>query len=308
MRCLRSPFLAIPLVLAACSGDSGDGGNVLPTTSSGGSSGSGGGSTSAGSTTGVVGNDFPETFRFDCIDIQAIGDAGPDVLQAQLLESQWNQDIQNWKLNILVDVLDREDVGAATVFRVRSGIGTGPTDLCSEPTTESSERTGSYDASAAAYGPHPDPVGAEACSQESTDPMGGTYQLTTDATDVIYIYAEDDDGTTFNCTQDASPDAVPIRNLQATFTQSEDGTKAWGNLTGCLMESEAEALCSCLGVCGMSEHPNCGGCPTGSVPLRDLLGDIGTSQECTDALGAPAFLLKIGFSASLLPAVPGTCG
>ncbi|RMG95174.1 MAG: hypothetical protein D6705_14115 [Deltaproteobacteria bacterium] len=305
MRSLGSTLLCAALTLSACSGDSGDGGNVLPTTS--GTSGSTG-LASGGSTTGLVGNSFPATYRFECIDIQALGDAGPEVLQAQLLENQWNQDIRDWKLNILVDVLDREDMGDATIFRVRSGIGTGPSDLCSEPNTVSGEFQGTYDATKAAYGPHPDPVGAEACSEASTEVMGGSYELVTDTTDVVYIYAEDDDGTTFNCTPDAAPDAVPIRNLQATFTQNEDGTTAWGNLTGCLLESEAEALCSCLGVCGDSEHPNCGGCPTGSVPLRDLLGNIGPSQECTDALGAPAFVIQLGFTASLLPAVPGTCG
>ena len=307
---MRSSFFlaavtAAVLLAAGCAGDSGGSGNVLPTTSGGSGT---AGSTSAGSTTGVTGNQFPATFRFDCIDIQALGDAGPDVLQAQLLENQWNQDIRDWKLNILVDVLDREDMGAATAFRVRSGVGTGPQDLCSEPTTTSPEFSGSYDASKAAYGPHPDPVGAEACSQESTDAMGGTYELMTTTQDVVHIYAEDDDGTTFNCTADDSPDAVPIRNLQATFTQNEEGTVAWGNLTGCLLESEAEALCSCLGVCGTSEHPACGGCPTGSVPLRDLLGDIGPSPSCTDALGAPAFVIQLGFTAQLLPSVPGTCG
>lgn len=301
--------LALPLAaLPACSGGgSSDSGNVLPTTTGASSGGSGSAASSGG--TGAMGNSFPATYRFSCVDIQALGDAGPDAFQAQLLEGQWNQDIADWKLNILIDVLEREDMGAATTMKIRSGVGTGPTEMCSEPTTESTEKSGTYDAGQAAFGPHPDPAGAEACSQASTDPMGGSYTLTTDAMDVVYIYSEDNDGTKFNCTADAgTPDAVPIRNISATFTQDPDGTTIWGSLTGCLLEAEAEALCSCLGACGGSPNADCAGCPDGSVPLRTLLGNIGTSTGCSDALGAPAFDITLGFTASLLPAVPGTCG
>jgi hypothetical protein len=140
--------------------------------------------------------------------------------------------------------------------------------------------------------------------------MGGTYELQTNADQIIHIYAEDDDGTTFNCTADAAKvDAVPVRAVTATFTQNEEGTRAWGLLTGCLVESEAEELCSCIDVCTGSADAACDGCPTGSRPLRSLLGDeIQPDTACSDTIGEPAFTIRMAFTADLLPAVPGSCG
>lgn len=139
---------------------------------------------------------------------------------------------------------------------------------------------------------------------------GGTYELVLGPTDVVYIYAQDDDGTTFNCTlDDALPDAVPVRAVQATLTASADGETMAGTLLGCLREDEAMALCSCLVSCNPGQGSEaCSGCPDGSVPLRELLSGVNPSKRCTDLVGANAFDIGLGFTASALPSVPTTCG
>jgi hypothetical protein len=302
--CLVFGLLALP----ACSGDDGGGGNVLPTSTSDGTDTAGTTASTAGTDSGAMGNMFPATYRFTCIDIQQIGDSDGTVLQANLLESQWQLDMNSFKLNILADLLERNDDAGSGVMQIRSGVGSGEADVCTEANTESTLHDVVYDTEFAGYGPSSD-VDALPCSEESTDAMGGSYILSAAATDVFYIYAEDDDGTMFNCVADpAIPNAVPLRAVQATFTQNAEGTRVWGGLSGCLVESEAEALCSCLGVCGTADHEDCGGCQTGSIPLRALLGNIEADAECTATMGAPAMTMKIGFIADLMGAVPMTCG
>jgi hypothetical protein len=295
------------LASAACSGDDGGGDNVLSTTAGTDTDASTTTAGTGGADTGVVGNMFPETFRFSCIDIQLIGD-NPDSFQANTLEQQWQQDMDVFKLNILADILERDDAAGTSVMQIRSGVGGSATDMCSDGATESVEHAAGYDTALNGWGPVA--AGTEdLCSSASDEPMGGSYVLSTAATDVFHIYAEDNDGTTFNCTSDPNVlDAVPLHAIEATFTQNVDGTKAWGTLSGCLVETEAEALCSCLGQCAGAANADCAGCPDGSVPLRTLLGTIQPDQACSDTMGVPAFTMTLGFSADLLPAVPGTCG
>jgi hypothetical protein len=136
----------------------------------------------------------------------------------------------------------------------------------------------------------------------------GTFDLQTAAADVVYIYAEDDDGTSFNCTDSATPDAVPIHAVQATFTLSEDESVAYGSLTGCLVESEAEELCSCLGACvpPAEPYPECG-CNPDATPLRDLLLGVTPTDNCTEIMGESAFDMTLSFVADRLPILPVTC-
>jgi hypothetical protein len=321
--CVRYSFVSLAIIVVAATGcpadDDDDGGNVLPT-QAGSESDSGSSSvtdsmmtleTGADSTADSSGGDivFPQAYRFECVDIQILGDSDGTALQAQLLQSTWNSDIDNYKLNIIFEVASRDDATGMGTVGIRSGIGTNASDLCSEPTAESDIVDITYDAAVTAW----EPTDAEEeCSTMAAAgaTSGGTYELVLGATDTVYIYAQDTDGTTFNCTADeALPDAVPIRAVQATLTASADGESMAGTLLGCLGEDEAEALCSCLGMCIEGQmNENCGGCPNGSIPLRSLLGDIMPSQRCSDLLGVSAYDIGLGFTASALPSVPTTCG
>ncbi len=296
------------LLSTACSSEDAGGDNVLPTAT---------GSSSDWATTEPLGtsggtnpgaeNTFPATFRMSCVDIQSIGDSDDTVVQAGILEQQWQSDMDNYKLNILVDLLERDDTTGTTMIQIRSGVGTDRARVCSHAPTESAIHRGAFDPTLAAYGPSDRPD--LPCAAASNDVMGGSYSLASMSSDVFHIYAEDDDGTTFNCTPDPNElDAVALHAIQTTFTANEEGTRLFGALTGCLIESEAEALCSCLGICGPSDHPNCGGCPSGSIPLRSLLGDIQPDAACFDTMGTSAFTLTIRFVADRLPTVPASCG
>jgi hypothetical protein len=301
----------------ACPKDD-DGENVLPTqgdtsddsASSGGSVSAtesvDGADTTADATGG--GTAFPQAYRFECVEIQILGDADGDALQAQVLENTWNSDIDNYKLNIVFELVSRDDAAGTGTVGIRSGVGTGAGDLCAEATSESDVYDVTWDAALTTW----EPVETgEVCSAMAAPgtASGGTYTMTLPTESTVFIYAQDTDGTTFNCTADRGlPDAVPIRAVEATLTASVDGGSVAGNLLGCLREDEAEALCSCLGMCNPEiMNENCGGCPNGSIPLRSLLGDINPSQRCTDLLGGNAYDIGLGFTASALPSVPQTC-
>lgn len=251
----------------------------------------------------------PVAYRFECVDIQALGDADGTVFQAGLLEDTWSSDIDDYKLNIIFEVVSRDAAASSGEVAIRSGIGMGADDQCAEPTSESEIIAVDYDPSLTLWQAS---AAESTCSApaEAGATSSGSYTMTLGPEVVVYIYAQDTNGITFNCTaDDALPDAVPIRAVEAQLTTSPDGTQVAGQLTGCLLGTEAEALCSCLGECNPETiNENCGGCPDGSIPLRSLLQGINASPRCTDLLGADAFDLTIGFTANALPTVPTTCG
>ena len=261
------------------------------------------------------GGELPATFRFDCIDIQMLGDADGTVFQAQLLEDTWAADIMNYKLNIMLEVVDRDDMGGTANLGIRSGVGPDAANLCSEATTQTDTIVVDYTPGESQWGPS---MGEGECSAAAAASEGGTYDMTLDGDTVVHLYAENDDTVPFNCTQDATPDAVPIRAIEAQVSTNAGETALYGTLTGCILGSEAMSLCSCLNTCPNNMGPGdlweegesdeCVGCPTGSVPLSVLLGDIGTSERCTGLLGADAYDLLVGFTAERLPNVPATCG
>jgi hypothetical protein len=311
------PF-ALVGVLAACGGDDDDSGtatNVLPTQAgTEESSGAGTGTSISMSTTevdssGGEAHAIPVAYRFECIDIQVLGDADGTAFQARLLEDTWNSDIDSYKLDIMFEVQERDAAAGTARVGIRSGIGTGAGDLCSEPSSESEVIDVVYDAQSALWAPSTDEgtCSAPAPGGTATD---GSYTMTLGADVLVYIYAQDTDGTVFNCTaDDGLPDAVPVRAVEAQLTTSPDGSTVAGTLTGCLLGSEAQALCSCLGECNAANpNENCGGCPDGSVPLATLLGGINPSTRCTELTGADAYDLTLGFSAIALPAIPTPCG
>ncbi len=305
------------LVLAIGCSDDGDGGqNMLPTVSASESGTSADTATSAdtGAETDTAGEvEFPAAYRFDCIDIQGLGDGDGDVLQAKVLETTWSADIKNFKLNIILEVVERAD--ATATVGIRSGIGSGPDDQCAEPVSATELISIAYDPATYMWAPVSGTSGV--CSEAATGggPEGGTYDMELGPDDVVYIYAQDDDTTTFNCTPDAgTPDAVPVRAVRTQVSANAAGTKLAGQLTGCILETEAQTLCSCLGECS-GDGPDdlqtdgvCAGCPVGGVPLDQLLGNIQPSTRCSDLLGANAYDLLIGFTATKLPNVPALCG
>ncbi|MGH1348207.1 MAG: hypothetical protein ACRBN8_42020 [Nannocystales bacterium] len=274
---------------------------TLPVTGSGsGSSGSAGG------------DPTPVTYRFDCIDIQTIGDADSTVIQAQLLENTWGSDIDQLKLNIMLEAASRDAEAGEALLGIRSGVGAEASGLCSQAETISDLIPVAFAADDTRWGPA-SAVGE--CSVPATGTDGSSYTMELPPERVVYIYSEDDDVTPFNCTPDAAvPDAVPIRAVQAEVsTDASEGT-VWGTLNGCLLESEAQSLCSCLGSCtgegpdDLQTEGECAGCPTGGTPLAVLLGGVNTSENCTSIMGAPAFDLRLGFSGVALPHVPTACG
>lgn len=269
-------------------------------------------SSDSGSETGMLADPTPATYRFDCVDIQRIGDADGTAIQAQLLENTWGNDIDEFKLNIMLEVESRDAAAGEAQLGIRSGVGPDASGLCSE------ENTISELISVAFVGGETRWAAADAdgeCSVPAAGTKGNSYRMELPPERVVYIYAEDDDTTTFNCTPDeAVPDAVPIRAVQAEVSTNASEDTIWGTLDGCLLESDAAALCSCLGSCSGSgpddvqTEGDCAGCPTGGTPLGVLLGGVNPSDNCTTVMGAPAYDLTIGFNGRRLPNVPTACG
>lgn len=269
-------------------------------------------SSDSGSETGMPADDTPKTFRFNCVDIQTIGDADGTAIQAQLLENTWGNDIDLFKLNIMLEVESRDFETGEAQLGIRSGVGPDASGLCSEENTISELITVAFTEGETRW------AGTDAsgeCSTPSQGSSGNSYQMELPPERVVYIYAEDDDTTTFNCTPDAgTPDAVPIRAVTAEVSTDANENVIWGTLDGCLLESDAAGLCSCLGSCGgtgpddLQTEGDCAGCPTGGTPLGVLLGGVNPSDNCTTVMGEPAFDLTIGFSGSKLPNVPTACG
>ena len=313
-------MLTAGIALAGCPSDDGEEMNVLPTASAGsGDTSAGSGSVTTTDPTGVDDSsggggmvEFPQTYRFDCIDIRIIGDGDGDgeadgtSFQGNVLQNAWTNDIAGYKLNILLTVAERDDAGGTAMIAVGSGVGTSTSDLCIEATTNNGATyMAGYEAGVGEW------VGADAmtCSAAEASTAGGTYTFSLTPDDVIYVYAEDDDGTTFNCNPSgAFPDAVPVRAIEATVTVPDDAGPGYGELTGCLTEAEAGQLCSCLGVCAGDSPAECAGCPMGARPLAALLDGVGPSNRCTTLMGENAFDLTLGFSTSPIPNEPVPCG
>ena len=292
--------------LAACGGSSDDeGGNVIPSTTADTTADTTDGETG---TTGGTQTGVPATYRFTCIDIQQAGSAGDGDIQTNLLQQQWGSDINNYRLNILVDFLTLDEDAGTGTMQIRSGIGTGNGDQCSEPNSDSSVHAATFSANESKFIEN---TATDTCAMAAvgTEPARGSFTLNTQPADVVYIYAEDDSGNAFNCTSDTTPDSVPIHAIQAQFTLSEDEQVAYGELTGCLVESEAEALCSCLGTCVPPSEPyaQCG-CNPDATPLRELLLGVTSTDNCTTLMGETAFDVKIAFTAERLPNLPEACG
>ncbi|MCH9686957.1 MAG: hypothetical protein K0V04_36315, partial [Deltaproteobacteria bacterium] len=103
--------------------------------------------------------------------------------------------------------------------------------------------------------------------------------------------------------------AVPLHAIRAEVTVDANDQVSAGRLSGCLVDSEAQLLCSCLDECAGSADEACGGCPDGSRPLAVLLGSVGPTDACTSVMGEPAYDLTVGFTTARLAVdEPMTCG
>jgi hypothetical protein len=256
--------------------------------------------------TGEPAPDVPASYRIDCMDIQSLGDADETVFQVATLQNTWANDIANFKLNILIDLLTLDEAAGTGVITIRSGVGSGWSDQCAEGETLSAEFPVVYEPTVNEWAPSD----AEAtCAAMGASEGSGTYTLDLGADERIFIYAEDDDGTAFNCSLDGeTPDAIPISAISAVITGTPDRDGLAGTLTGCMAQADAENTCSCLSVCSGNVHPDCAGCPGGALPLGVLLGGIMTTSHCSDLLGEPAFDVVLEFSARRLGDVPAVCG
>lgn len=256
--------------------------------------------------TGEPAPDVPATYRIDCMDIQSLGDADETVFQVATLQNTWANDIANFKLNILIDLLTVDEEAGTGTITIRSGVGGGWSDQCAQPDTLSSEFPVVFEPTVNEWAPS-DAEGT--CASADASEGSGTYTLDLGPDERIFIYAEDNDGTAFNCSLEGdSPDAIPISAISATITGTPNRSGLAGTLTGCMARGDAENICSCLSVCSGNQHPDCPGCPGGALPLGVLLGGIMTTSHCSDLLGEPAFDVVLEFSARRLGDVPTTCG
>ncbi|MBV1858138.1 MAG: hypothetical protein KUG77_06970 [Nannocystaceae bacterium] len=253
----------------------------------------------------------PVTYRFDCIDIQMIGDADSTVIQAQILGNTWGSDIDQFKLNILLEVASRDAEAGEAMLGILSGVGPDAAGQCAQSETVSDLIPVTFAASETRWGPG-SAVGE--CSAPTSGSDGVSYQMELPPDRVVYIYSEDNDETPFNCTPaGGTPDAVPIRAVRAEVSTDASEGLVWGTLNGCLLEAEAQGLCSCLGACAgmgpddLQTEGVCAGCPVGGTPLAVLLGGVNPSENCSSIMGEPAFDLLLGFSGVALPHVPTAC-
>lgn len=228
-------------------------------------------------------NAFPGTYRFSLIDILRVGSqekGQPTAIQLNILQSQWKVDIDEYKLNILL-VVDSVVDAAATLW-VGSGVGLSASELCLETQASSPTFTAEH--------------------------QNKSFTFTLPQADRIYIYAQDHDGTTFNCTPDPkAPDAIPLSGVTGTATFGDNPCTLKGTITGCLSVEETKTICTCLAKCSGSQHADCPGCPAGALPLYGLLGGIQPSPECKTATGVDGFVIMVDFEAAWIGPPPTNC-
>lgn len=254
------------------------------------------------------------TYRLSCIKIEQLGSVGADAFQTQFLGVAWTADIDAFKLNIMVGLSELDTATGEGTLQVLSGVGTSKANLCAEQSTLSAQVPGAFAAGAGLVKPQSDAdllddgFCVEDLTADASDAAGTVhFELSTEQ--VVWIYAEDNDGTPFNCNASPSiPNAVPLRGVSADIVIGEGAAWAAGRLHGCLTFEEAEVLCSCIGQCiGPAGVGACVGCPDGSKPLSDQLTGVTTSESCTAVMGVPAFDLTASFSAARLPHVAEPC-
>ncbi|MSP73024.1 MAG: hypothetical protein EXR76_12840 [Myxococcales bacterium] len=260
---------------------------------------------------------YPATYRFQCLHIHKLGEVAPDgtpPAQAGILNNLWQSDISRYRLNILIGIEAFDDVSNIARTFIASGVGLDDLLQCREPTTDSVRFDSPVEFGEPQFAPAPmgelttcaiDGAGTEAL---------GTTRVVVPAESAVYIYAQDENNTTFNCTPDeALPQAVPLRHVRADATISSDTGRLTGELKACLTASDIANLCSCIGACAaigpddVQPSGSCGGCPKGAIPLGVQLAGLRSSPACEALVGGDAYELVASFNAQRLPGVPEVC-
>lgn len=223
---------------------------------------------------------LPAQYRFTTITIEQLGSDGPTGFLTLFLQFQWTADIDDYKWNQVFAIAPGEAGTQEVSVQVLSAVGTMDGDLCSLQPAE---------------------------SEKYVTPFGNgclSYEFPR-----LNIYTEDNEGTAFNCSTDPDVgDMIPIQGVSGTLSVSPDGESVTGEFIGCLTEAHTLSLCSCIGDCVPGDaHPGCPGCPEGSAPLKESLGNLVTTETCTELLGEPAFDLRAAFVATRLQTEAGVC-
>jgi hypothetical protein len=223
---------------------------------------------------------LPAHYRFKTISIDQLGSEGVGGFLTLFLQLQWTADIDAYKWNQVFAIAPGEEGTGQVSVQVLSGVGTDDQHLCSLQQAESEEYITTFEDGGLAF-----------------------------AFPRLNIYTEDDEGTAFNCSADPDVgDMIPIQGVSGTLAIAADWESVTGEFTGCLTEAHTLSLCSCIGDCVPGEpHPGCPGCPEGSAPLKESLGNIVTTENCTSLLGEPAFDLHATFMASKLETLTPIC-
>lgn len=266
-----------------------------------------------------VGGAFPAAYRFECININKLGEplpSGKPPFQAEVLNRLWLTDITDHKLNILIGIESLDDTGSKAQVYIGSGIGLDDASQCREPTTDGTRFEAPISIGENRYlADGADTVPACTLDATADHKSFGTVAVDVPSTDAIYIYAQNDKNVTFNCTADPElPDAVPLRFVSAVVSVTEDTGALAGELTACLTKADILTLCSCIGDCTAESVDDvlmtggCAGCPRGAAPLTAQLAGLRGSPRCNDLAGGEAYELKATFHGRRLPGTPEVCG
>jgi len=224
--------------------------------------------------------DLPAQYRFTTVNIQQLGSEGEGGFLTLFLQLQWEADINGFKWNQVFSLGPSEAGGTEVGVQVLSAIGSDNENLCSLGDVNSDVDTTTFEDGGVAF-----------------------------EFDRINIYTEDDEGNPFNCSADTTVgNMIPLQGISGTLSVSADWETVTGEFIGCLTEAHTLSLCSCIGDCVPGNaHPGCPGCPEGSAPLKESLGNIVITDTCTNLLGEPAFDLRATFVAKRLPSLISDC-
>lgn len=260
----------------------------------------------------------PAAYRFDCINIRRLGPppsaSRERPIQADTLNQKWREDIELFRLNIMV-VLDDPGANGEVPIRIGSGVGSGLADVCMEATTNRPPVPSDLAVGTSMYVATPQETAGEPCTAEDAAAAAyGTARFEIHGNDRVYIYAENNQGLPYNCTADERPNAVPLREVHADLTLSPDGTRLAGRMVACLTKSDLETVCSCISPrCHTMEADDlqsggvCDGCARSGTTLGALFGAVQESPECDPLVGEPAYQMVVGFSGKRLDGQPPVC-
>ena len=126
-------------------------------------------------TTGEITMGIPATYRFSCMDVQVLGSADADSIQAGLMEGTWGSDIAGFRLNLLVDFLSLDEAAGTGELMVRSGVGSNNNDQCSEANSDSQVFPVTFQPGVSVYAA--DDTEGFCSKEDASAPAFGSFQL-----------------------------------------------------------------------------------------------------------------------------------